>query len=155
MRYLDNIKAKRKEKGITQLDMSDRIGLAKNNYGKLESGQVEMTVKRLYQIAEILDTTPNELLGIVDIPELQILRKENEELRVDLKKEQETVRNFNRIFNAISDEKLATLGLAFAVWSLERSKNKQASNSETEDAPPAKPGESKGYFDDLFKEEEK
>ncbi len=62
MNYLENIKTIRKTKGLTQVDMSDRLGLTKNNYGKVENGQVELTVSRLYQIADILGVSVNTLL---------------------------------------------------------------------------------------------
>lgn len=60
---LDNIRAIRKAKGLTQIDMSEQLGLTKNNYGKVENGQVELTVKRLYQIADILGVNAVTLLG--------------------------------------------------------------------------------------------
>jgi HTH-type transcriptional regulator/antitoxin HipB len=63
MEYLDNIKRLRKANGITQLEMSERLGMAKNNYGKVESGVTEMTVSRLYAIAEILGVSVTALLG--------------------------------------------------------------------------------------------
>ena len=60
---LERIKVLRKAKGITQLDMSDKIGMAKNNYGKVENGHIELTVNRLYEIAEILGVSAISLLS--------------------------------------------------------------------------------------------
>ncbi len=44
--------------------MSEMIGTAKNNCGKLENGHIELTAKRLFEIAEILETDVFILLGL-------------------------------------------------------------------------------------------
>lgn len=61
MEYLDRIKKLRSKRGITQAEMSKRLGMAQNNYGKLERGITEMTVKRLLDIADILDVTLDDI----------------------------------------------------------------------------------------------
>jgi transcriptional regulator with XRE-family HTH domain len=62
MEYLDRIKKRRSKLGITQAEISKKLGMAQNNYGKLERGETEMSVKRLVEIAEVLDVTLDDLL---------------------------------------------------------------------------------------------
>ena len=52
----------RKQKGLTQSLMAEKLGIAPNNYGKIEKGITEMTLNRLNQIAEILNVSVVELL---------------------------------------------------------------------------------------------
>ena len=63
MNAIENIQRIRNEKRISQAEMAEKLGIAQNNYGKIERGITELTVERLYKIAEILGTTPVELLG--------------------------------------------------------------------------------------------
>ncbi len=60
--YLDNLKRLRNEKGISQKQMADRLGFAQSNYNKIEKGIVELTVNRLYEIAEILGVSIFQIL---------------------------------------------------------------------------------------------
>lgn len=63
MNTIENIQRIRSEKRLSQAEMAEKLGMAQNNYGKIERGITELTVERLYKIAEILGTTPVELLG--------------------------------------------------------------------------------------------
>lgn len=103
MKYLENIKAIRKAKGLTQQEMSDKIGMAKNNYGKVENGQIELTVSRLYQIADILEVSVIALLGesTEDSNVIAELKETNAHLT---KKVEEIEENYNRtkeMFDAV------------------------------------------------------
>lgn len=51
---LENIKARRKEKGFTQADMAQKLGISQNAYKNIELGNVELKVKTLQQIGDIL-----------------------------------------------------------------------------------------------------
>ncbi len=93
MKYLENIKSIRKAKGLTQQEMSEGIGMAKNNYGKVENGQIELTVSRLYQIADILGVSIVTLLGehVGDAQQVAELEKENAVLKADLERAKKTL----------------------------------------------------------------
>lgn len=54
MRFNDIVRALRKQKGITQLEMSARIGVNLPNYSRMESRD-RFSTKYLYKIAEALD----------------------------------------------------------------------------------------------------
>jgi transcriptional regulator with XRE-family HTH domain len=60
---LDNIKAQRAVKGYSQEYVANKLGIDYSTYGKIESGTSGLTVKRLYQIVEILELDIMEVLG--------------------------------------------------------------------------------------------
>lgn len=45
----------REDAGICRREMADRLSMTLNGYGKIERGEVEVTVRRLCQIAEIVN----------------------------------------------------------------------------------------------------
>lgn len=57
------IKATRLKKNFSQSDMAEKMNIALLNYGKIERGVTELSVKRLYEIANILEVSVNELLN--------------------------------------------------------------------------------------------
>lgn len=88
----EKLKKLRKSKGLTQLDMADKLGLTQPNYATFESGKNEITLSRLEKISEVFGISVLELLGgeavsvpMVDNTELENLRKENEVLRKNVK----------------------------------------------------------------------
>jgi transcriptional regulator with XRE-family HTH domain len=48
------IRRYREDKGICRIKMSERLGMTLNGYGKIERGEVEVTISRLLEISEIL-----------------------------------------------------------------------------------------------------
>ena len=61
----DNIKERRKKLGLTQRQLSERIGYTDHStISKIESGSIDVNVASLYKFAEALHTTPAALLGI-------------------------------------------------------------------------------------------
>lgn len=74
MNISENIKRLRIERRLSQVEMSDKLGIAQNNYGKIERGITEITISRLYQIADILGVDIQDILGI----------DKNDKARIDL-----------------------------------------------------------------------
>lgn len=103
MNYLENIKAVRKSKGLTQVDMSEHLGLTKNNYGKVENGQVELTINRLYQIADILGVSVVSLLGesTGDTNSLEELKSANAKLETESKALKKDLERTKEMFDAV------------------------------------------------------
>lgn len=67
MKHLEvnnTIKRLRKEKGYTQTDVAEKLGLSQNAYSKIELGYSGISIKKLFQFAELLETTPQYLLGL-------------------------------------------------------------------------------------------
>lgn len=57
------IKELRKSKKYSQQEMADLLEIKKITYFKYESGEIEVPLSKLLKISEILNTTPNDLLG--------------------------------------------------------------------------------------------
>ncbi|ENW86347.1 MULTISPECIES: helix-turn-helix domain-containing protein [Acinetobacter] len=53
---------KRKEKNITQESLSLQCGIDRSYMGRIERGEVNMTIDKLYEIANTLKVDPKELL---------------------------------------------------------------------------------------------
>lgn len=51
----------RKRKGITQIELADRVGCRRETIGKLEAGRYNPSLKLAMDIARELDTTVYEL----------------------------------------------------------------------------------------------
>lgn len=61
---LENIIKFSKQKGLSYENMANDLGLSVGAYRKIELNQTHLTVERLYQIADILETNTAQLLGI-------------------------------------------------------------------------------------------
>lgn len=59
-----NLKSVRTAAGITQKDMSSRIGVAKSTYSLYESGKREPNVQMIKKIVAVLNISSDALLGI-------------------------------------------------------------------------------------------
>lgn len=57
-----NIKRHREIKGLRQQDIADRLSMSLRSYQSLESGETKLDVERLAQIAEVLETSMEDLL---------------------------------------------------------------------------------------------
>lgn len=57
-----NIKFRREQLGLTQTDISKFIGMSRTSVTNIEYGNQNITLERLSQIAEILQTTPMKLV---------------------------------------------------------------------------------------------
>lgn len=57
-----NIKKSRELKGLRQQDMADKLSMNIRTYQNLENGETKLDLERLEQIAEILETSMEELL---------------------------------------------------------------------------------------------
>lgn len=57
-----NIKRRREIKGLRQQDMAEKLNMNIRSYQNLEGGSTKLDLERLGQLAEILETTIEELL---------------------------------------------------------------------------------------------
>lgn len=55
---LQKIIARREELGITQWDLAKQLHMTSNGYFKVEKGITKLDVKRLIEIAEVLEMNP-------------------------------------------------------------------------------------------------
>lgn len=69
------LKQRRHDKGITQQEVADKLGLSKNHVSDIERGVHRLTVQTFCGYCSILGTTPNEILEFTDkdriLPELK------------------------------------------------------------------------------------
>jgi transcriptional regulator with XRE-family HTH domain len=57
------LKQLRELKNFTQEHMAQQLGLTTRAYSKIESGETQLTINRLNEIAKILEVDPIEALG--------------------------------------------------------------------------------------------
>ena len=68
-KFNENLKIARERKGISQKEMAEQIGVAKSTYSLYESGNREPNVQTIKKIADVLNVTADELLGLEDEPQ--------------------------------------------------------------------------------------
>jgi transcriptional regulator with XRE-family HTH domain len=56
------VRRRRRELGMTGAQLAQRTGVSASFISQLEKGQSSISIPRLYNVAEALDTTPNSLL---------------------------------------------------------------------------------------------
>ncbi len=61
--YLTNIKKRRLELGLNQEQVSEKLHCNYSTYGKMENGQIALTVDRLLEISKILNISIFDLLN--------------------------------------------------------------------------------------------
>ena len=65
--YSDIIKELRKDKKITQKEMSKHFGIKQSMYSMYENGTRTMKIEMLSEISDILDTSIDYLMGKTDV----------------------------------------------------------------------------------------
>ena len=76
MQFGNAIRIQRVIKGYSQEYMASRLNISQNAYSKLEREETELSVKRIYEIAEILEVSVYQLLpdvrssSVVNLPGL-------------------------------------------------------------------------------------
>jgi len=83
----------RKRKGLTQIEVADKAGLADRTYADIERGTANMRVETALRICQALNITPNEILT-TDNTALDVRKEEIKALFDNCSvKEQETALN--------------------------------------------------------------
>ncbi|GAB3930319.1 helix-turn-helix domain-containing protein [Larkinella terrae] len=73
----NNIRSIREKKGLTQVDIANRLGTERSNYARLENRDVNLTLKQIQEIAEALEVSVYEIIGM---PQTDDLRGEQTEI---------------------------------------------------------------------------
>jgi transcriptional regulator with XRE-family HTH domain len=63
MNYGDNIKKFRELKSITREKMASDLKLSLSGYSKIERGEIDLTISRIQQIAQILQVDMSQILN--------------------------------------------------------------------------------------------
>lgn len=85
----EKIRIQRLQRGFSQENMADLLGLSTTAYGDIERGKTELTLSRLNQIAGVLNLTPVALLAD-DAVAVQVIQP-NEEAERERETRQLTV----------------------------------------------------------------
>lgn len=83
-----NIKVLRIKSKLSREEVAEKLSLSVNAYGRLERGEVELSVSRIKQLSEIFDVTEEELTGVSSnknsgelLEEIKKLNKKIEDLQ--------------------------------------------------------------------------
>ncbi|NLL77368.1 MAG: helix-turn-helix transcriptional regulator [Clostridiales bacterium] len=67
--FNENLKAARERRNMSQKEVAEGIGVAKSTYSLYESGNREPNVPTIKKIADFLNVSADDLLGISDEPQ--------------------------------------------------------------------------------------
>lgn len=84
----------RKNKGLTQAYMAEHLNLSTRGYSKIELGETQLGVIRLFEIADILEVSVHEIL----LPNLEELRAEAYEAR---NQQQERIKELQQLLEKV------------------------------------------------------
>ena len=59
----ENIRLRREKKHYTQAVVAARLGISQNAYSKVELGYTQLTIQRLFELADVLDCEAIDLLN--------------------------------------------------------------------------------------------
>ncbi len=85
----EKIRQARLQKGFSQENMADMLGISTTAYGDIERNKTELTIVRATEIASLLKLNILELMGVELQPtgfSLEKLQLENEKLRAEAEK---------------------------------------------------------------------
>jgi len=68
-----NIRKVRESKDYTQDYLAVKLSISQNAYSKIELGYTKITVERLFQIAQILEVNPVDLLTLSEDKKMQLV----------------------------------------------------------------------------------
>lgn len=104
----EQIRMKRLQKGLSQENMADLLGMSTTAYGDIERGRTELTLPRLEKIAGVLEFPVVELLGIRQEPdsELDWMRRENLRLQAENLQLKTTIDQLKRKFQEVVGNEL-------------------------------------------------
>lgn len=85
----EKIRQARLQKGFSQENMADMLGVSTTAYGDIERNKTELTIARATEVANLLKISILDLMGVelqpVDFA-LEKLQLENEKLKADVEK---------------------------------------------------------------------
>lgn len=78
----DKIRFQRLEKGFSQENVADMLGISTTAYGDIERGKTDLTLSRLQGIVHVLSTSLAHLMGENDAIMSQIQQLELEKMKM-------------------------------------------------------------------------
>lgn len=78
-----NIRNRRKELGMNQEALAAKMGYTnRSSIAKIENGSVDIPQSKIIQFAKVLETTPGDLMGVVEYKELSDKTKPTPSVRI-------------------------------------------------------------------------
>lgn len=91
------IKEIRKSKGITQLEMAEKLGMTQGGYQAIESNRVPLTLNKLADIAEVFGM---HIIDLIEYPEVDNIKKDVLEQNKIIEEIGETIKDLeSRLIN--------------------------------------------------------
>lgn len=81
--FNENLKYARERRGLSQKEVAEGIGVAKSTYSLYESGNREPNVQTIKKIADFLNISADDLLGISEEPQTLAAHFEGEDFTED------------------------------------------------------------------------
>ncbi|SDH12135.1 Helix-turn-helix [Dyadobacter soli] len=107
----EKIRQIRLQKGLSQENMADMLGLSTTAYGDIERGRTELSVSRLENVAKLLDVPLPELLGIdISMSETEWLRQENTRILAENRRLQNELDQLKNKFRQLFGEGVLRIG---------------------------------------------
>jgi transcriptional regulator with XRE-family HTH domain len=66
-----NVRMRRLELGYSQEDFAQTAGIERSRYGRIERGEVNLTIQSLFALAEHLEVDPAKLLDDITLDDLR------------------------------------------------------------------------------------
>lgn len=82
----EKIRLLRLEKGFSQENVADMLGISTTAYGDIERGKTDLTLSRLQAIAHVFETSLNNLLEEENSASIQLQQLELEKLQIENEK---------------------------------------------------------------------
>ena len=95
---LANIEAIRKEKGLKQAVMAERLGMAQSSYSRYFTDADDMKLSMLLQISDILEVS---LVDIITWPEKYVPQDEGTPNCEECRKKDEIIENLNLLIRQL------------------------------------------------------
>lgn len=113
------IKGKRKEKNITQEELSEILGVSNKAVSNWENGKNMPDLSLFKKLCETLDITINELLSGEDIEEKKYINKLEENIINVINNDKKRKNSLKKIFMVISISVIITSILIFAIMTIQ------------------------------------
>ena len=62
--FCNRVKARRKELGLTQVDMAARMKISQPAYNAIELGRSDPTLGQILKVSKALETSPHDLIPV-------------------------------------------------------------------------------------------
>ncbi len=77
------VRLARENRGLSQLDLAQRIGLQRTSVTNIEAGKQKIQLHTLFNVAHALGISPESLLPLDDIVDTEMIDKQLQEQNID------------------------------------------------------------------------